>query len=528
MAAHPDKESALHDRIQQSDRTDGEDLGQDDRLSRKIAILMIAGALALVGLVGYFWSDRTPAPTAQPGDETVEETAPPLVDEGEPETTGARILFGMVVDVDGDPIDGAAIASPNHPNVMGVTAEDGRYKLTGVTLDALLLVVSAQGYEPSRVEVVDGEAGDRAEIDVELAAAEAVVGIVLDPDGEPVVGAVISCTDRPGDVLLGDTSDADGNFALASNADGCMAIARHRELADSDVTEIGADADNKLYMNEPASIAGFVVDAHGAPIAAYTVAIETFRPAENAGVLGKRGHSQRVDDDGGRFVIEGLQAGSYVLTVSAPGRPPAQSETVFVDVGERSRGTRITCPLGALLSGRVTDVEGEPIAGATVTLDAQTMTRANSVKPSLTDDEGHYELDGVPRGPFSIRVSKMGYNSRVVPAIETGGREEIERDVELQNGAGSGKSEYEGIGAMLANTNDGITVAYVVKGGPAEEAGLLMKDVIVRIDGRDARELTVPQAVQKLRGVADTTVALTIVRGAEEMRLVITRRRFTN
>ena len=59
-----------------------------------------------------------------------------------------------------------------------------------------------------------------------------------------------------------------------------------------------------------------------------------------------------------------------------------------------------------------------------------------------------------------------------------------------------------------------LAVESVIQGSPAEKAGLQPGDVIAGIEGATVDGLTVDQATQKVRGPKDTTVSLSIARGA--------------
>ena len=102
----------------------------------------------------------------------------------------------------------------------------------------------------------------------------------------------------------------------------------------------------------------------------------------------------------------GLVPGKYVLTASADGRPPTRSSSIEVEAGRTTHNVKIVLGKGAALSGKIIDAETRrPIAGAMVSLDAMTQTSANAIHPAKSDETGAYTLDGVPPGPFSIRVA---------------------------------------------------------------------------------------------------------------------------
>ncbi len=74
------------------------------------------------------------------------------------------------------------------------------------------------------------------------------------------------------------------------------------------------------------------------------------------------------------------------------------------------------------------------------------------------------------------------------------------------------KGSFDGIGAEVGKKNDSIVIVSPLEGSPAEKAGLLPKDYIVKVDGKPTNEWTVEQAVQAIRGPKGTEVVLTIFR----------------
>lgn len=83
---------------------------------------------------------------------------------------------------------------------------------------------------------------------------------------------------------------------------------------------------------------------------------------------------------------------------------------------------------------------------------------------------------------------------------------------------------FTGIGAELSREEEQITVVSPIAGYPAEKAGLKAKDIIVEIDGKSTYDLTLSEAVKRIRGPKGTVVKLTVVRdGSEELTLEITR-----
>lgn len=82
---------------------------------------------------------------------------------------------------------------------------------------------------------------------------------------------------------------------------------------------------------------------------------------------------------------------------------------------------------------------------------------------------------------------------------------------------------FTGIGAELIEENNVVVVSTPLSGFPAEKAGVKARDIIFKIDGEDATELTVSQAVKKIRGEKGTTVKLTLIREGEQIEISIVR-----
>jgi carboxyl-terminal processing protease len=71
---------------------------------------------------------------------------------------------------------------------------------------------------------------------------------------------------------------------------------------------------------------------------------------------------------------------------------------------------------------------------------------------------------------------------------------------------------FEGIGVEIGIKKDLLTVIAPLKGTPGQKAGLKSGDIIVKINGKDATNMTADEAVNLIRGPKGTAVTLTILR----------------
>jgi carboxyl-terminal processing protease len=80
------------------------------------------------------------------------------------------------------------------------------------------------------------------------------------------------------------------------------------------------------------------------------------------------------------------------------------------------------------------------------------------------------------------------------------------------------QGELTGVGIQIAQdekTKD-IKVIAPIEGSPAAQAGMMSQDVIVRIDEKSTKGMDVNQAVNLIRGQANTKVTLTVLRNGQE------------
>lgn len=83
---------------------------------------------------------------------------------------------------------------------------------------------------------------------------------------------------------------------------------------------------------------------------------------------------------------------------------------------------------------------------------------------------------------------------------------------------------YAGIGVYIASTDEGILIAGVMEGSPAEEAGLQRGDILVSIDGTSVEGYQLEDVSKNIRGPVDTSVDLVVRRDGEEKSFTVQRR----
>jgi hypothetical protein len=150
-----------------------------------------------------------------------------------------------------------------------------------------------------------------------------------------------------------------------------------------------------------------------AVIAGRVLTADTGRPVKHARVTVSAGGRQSrgiTTDDQGRFRITELAAGSYTVTASRTGfvdavygqRRPLQPGTpVQLADGQEIATIDLRLVRGGLITGRVLDEDGEPLARAIVTVQRYQYVRGErQLSPAggdQSDDRGQYRVFGLRR-----------------------------------------------------------------------------------------------------------------------------------
>ncbi len=422
----------------------------------------------------------------------------------------ANAVRGTVVDAADHPVAGAALSVEGVPwTVRSATSDEaGAFRLTTVPEGATSLLAVARGYKTARVALLrrDDQA-DELVVQVRLLAASPVAGDVRDPEGNPAKARVVACEGQPQEVRT--TSGDDGTFELAPSAIGCDVVAEHDEYAPSETGTVTEGRRLSLRLKAGGVIEGTVVDERGAPVQAYSVGVESFSAARGKSL--RRDPARKIEDVRGAFRLDKLAPGSYVLSASTGSSPPARSDSIEVSAGATTRGVRIVLGAGGTVAGHVYDESHAPLPDVEVRFDAVSSTVESGAR-ATTDAAGAYRIEGAPHGPFTLYVHKDGFRLRLLSGLRVDAHATLALDVTLTSFDGGAGMEYAGIGARLQQTPEGIVLAAIFPGEPADRAGLRSGDRIQQIDGEETSAMSVADVLQRLRGEAKTSVGVSVLR----------------
>ncbi|MDR7381196.1 MSCRAMM family protein [Promicromonospora iranensis] len=317
------------------------------------------------------------------------------------------------------------------------SAEDGTYAFEGYTAapgyrvemttlppvsDEHPFGLVAQG--PSLVDSVDLTDADATGVD--FAARDikpvAVSGTVLDDDGNPVAGATVTLTPAGGDpfttatnaqgqyVIDGVAWDIDGNqpqeyaFSLSNLPEGYSPVSVPGNIT-VEVGQEDASTGNDFVVQAPSAVSG-TVTAGGEPVAGIVVTLD-----------GPDGPVTTTTAADGTYTFDGVLPGDHTVSIEVPDGhvtdgPVTQDVTVG---GDDITGIDFALARLGRIAGTVTDDAGDPVPGATVTVEGP-----DGPVELTADEEGAYFAGDLPAGEYTITLTVPdGYSAETTERAVT-------------------------------------------------------------------------------------------------------------
>ena len=379
----------------------------------------------------------TPAPAVSSGagkpakrDRPADPVAPPYQWEEKPSAQ----LHGWVIDPSGQPVAGAGVLLRSGASVFnaeplkreqitreralgrvrleppGIAAEAqtdayGYYSIAidGLPLGVYQAVARQEGFSPQIKEWTWRL--ESTELNFRLGAGEWITGWVHDSLGKPLVEATVEVlseiNEQPGD-WSGTRRLIDwvrsgpggffhldvypGSFKLRAQAEGFVPVSLERVPAGSEGIE--------LILASGRSLSGQVIDQENEPIPGVEVALYLGQGYKNWGrrplsllqSAFSTPHGRRKSDENGEFRFDELLADYFNLLARKPGY------TLTLEggqLGEEAQNTfvEMKLSLGSFLSGRVSDAQQRPVAGALVVISQGRLTENKSRQASAAREE---------------------------------------------------------------------------------------------------------------------------------------------
>jgi len=441
---------------------------------------------------------------------------------------GARIT-GDVFDRAGAPVASGTVTAWLDGWLVGsAPVRAGQFAVEALPTGTIHVEATAPGHGASEARAVEVVAGDEQRVQLVLGTAQRLRGRVVDASEIPAAGATVVVRRQGTEHQVGEqVTGADGAFDIGSLGLGPYdLIASKSGFAPGRRASIGASSEGiELTLLAGGGITG-AVQASGAPVVDFTVSL--VHTAALGGGVPAAPQWLRFAAPDGAYRIDGLDPGSYDLSVSSPGFAPALTVGLNVPPAAYADGSA-QLSQGASIAGVVTNGQNHrPIFGAEVS-----MSTGHGGELSLTNGDGAFEIADVAPGRRSAQVRHPSFVGRVQSGIELAAGDRRVLDMVLQprdssavdDTADDGEPiEFAGIGAVIAWSKDRLIVQGVLPHGPAEVAGLQQDDEILEVDGVATKGRGLGAGIEDIRGVAGTSVRLRVERrGGEPFQLDIVR-----
>lgn len=357
-------------------------------------------------------------------------------------------LRGTVTTIAREPLSGASVESivddPSSPSAAGLallparttTDSTGQFRLGGITDASLRIRASLDRYATDESDLVS--ATSPATLALSLHPAASLEGTIVDAATQSVIAdATIQLSLRAGaltrpDVRLTTRSDASGRFGplpVAAAPHRIVLVARAEGFASASrivgPLSAGSSSDVVVELVRPRSASGTVVDDDGKALPSVRVRV---LDAQTLGSI-----TTLQSDAAGGFVLPDVDP-ARELRVQAS--LPAYLEREYTWSTPCDSPIEIVLPRLGEIRGRVTDVNGRPIAARVRAIDDDPQLGRGTGKETVADSAtGEYSLVGLHRTPHVVDATAPGYApERRYPVVLHYATEPLVLDFQLAGG----------------------------------------------------------------------------------------------
>jgi len=253
-------------------------------------------------------------------------------------------IAGRVVDGEKQPIGGASVsaridgASAQSLDSLLVSETDaaGRYSIQGLDPGTYRVTAVAAGYRTGVAYPVETAGATVDGIDFELSRGTPLRGIVVDAQGNGIVGAyVLASPAGVGDPLNAASAETDinGAFRMTAPADGPLDVTAlppdRAPIHRTGVTPPEPDDPTGLVLRAGpgGSLRIRIVDASGSPVVGLYVSVSPV-PAYVGSAVGRLLRPLPPTDGSGQLLVEHLAPGNYAVSVDGHAELPVASVAV--------------------------------------------------------------------------------------------------------------------------------------------------------------------------------------------------------
>jgi protocatechuate 3,4-dioxygenase beta subunit len=302
-------------------------------------------------------------------------------------SSGAAIEGIVIDELEGEPIPSFSITTSDradteadapgarNPFSGGTPFEDeaGRFRIDSLKPGKVRLSFSAPGYPETAIDAIEVAAGTvKKGVIVKLRPGGTLKGLVVDPDGKPVVGAQVVALPADGKLE---------NSPATRMREETRRRGRRGPFG-------GGDPFGAMGNTVPPGMTGFLA---------------------NMGLLGDRAVLSRRD---GSFELPGVDPGAVRVQAFHRDWAWGQSADLEVAEGKTVEGVQVRMHSGGGIEGKVTNRFGQPLEGSIVVAFSPAAFAGNGVSNAgglyqgTTDKAGNYAIKHVSAGSYFVVVTR--------------------------------------------------------------------------------------------------------------------------
>lgn len=301
----------------------------------------------------------------------------------------------------------------------------GNFRFEHVAAGIVTVRAVAPGFAAveHRAVEVSADTGLPTGLRFELPRGESIAGLVVDPSGTPIAGARIEALHLASREPFQATARSleDGRFEVFGLIEGPFLLrVAAQGFIGTERKPIASGARSERFELQPKGSVRLQVRGDGLPpqqfetlLRGYDAEHDALRAVHDAQVQPFR--AEDLDADGS-CVLTGLEPGTWIVQVDAPGYARTFSAPFPIRAGEQDLPVLVEMSEGGALVGRCVDERGRPLFGVTVEtaagfldesplmeiLGAAIPSRTTSAR-TQTGEDGTFRLDHLAPGEYRLR-----------------------------------------------------------------------------------------------------------------------------
>ncbi len=344
--------------------------------------------------------------------------------------------------------------------ILAITDGNGFFRYTNAPRGGSINLGAESGdyaFHELQNQIVKSDAPN--DFTIELSRGQPISGVIVDGQGKPIGGATVLATAQSAKLpQTGQASSgSDGRFTLPLLRSGPYQLAvsatNYEDALEKPV--FAGTEDVRIVLEQRGRVRLRVFSAKGSPIKNYSVGLKRWF-ANNPGSIGKvqEFRDLRVtpgDYEGDYAIIRNVPNGEFVFQIMDNEHAKTLTTNFTMSAEKEPPVVEVTMTLGGMITGRVVDDAGAPVAGATVVTDMNGSLAAegflemfrnflpdkHTVRTETTSRDGTFRLSRLAFADYMIRVSHPDFceGTSLDLQVQNEGEERNVGDIQLRRGA---------------------------------------------------------------------------------------------